>query len=103
MAKVAKGRLGVSQAYIDSADTDLIYEEGPDVEDDLAENYRRNLPKTLAQLPGKGIRNGTAVTVSDEAQQFSVTVYVVHKAGLGLSRLVHLGAGMPAALGPSRP
>jgi hypothetical protein len=79
LTKVAKGALGVSKAYIDSADTDLIYEEGSDVEEDMAEVYARNLEKTLEKLPGKGLKSNSVVSIQDEFQHFSVHVTLVHR------------------------
>lgn len=57
----------------------LAYEEGADLDpEEVAENARL-LPLPLEQLPGGGIRHGSIVSVSDQAQDFNCQLVISHK------------------------
>ena len=76
--QVIKKRLGVSRATVDCADTDLVYEEGSDLDEDEVEAYTRNLDKVLERLPGKGVCDGAVLAVSDALQDIEVRVRIEH-------------------------
>jgi hypothetical protein len=55
---------------------DIVYEEGEDADEGLAE---RNGPKPLATLPAGGIQHGTVVRVDDAAQELTLDLRIEHK------------------------
>ncbi|KAI9997203.1 hypothetical protein PInf_000639 [Phytophthora infestans] len=72
--KVLKKKLGVNEPTI-SIGANTIYEEGEDAEMSLAVN----LEKKLVDLPGKGIRHDTTVSVEDFSQDFRCNIRVLHR------------------------
>lgn len=56
-----------------------MYEEGEGLDPDEAAESAVHLPKTLAQLPGGGIGNGSTFQVSDQAQQLDLDFVVWHQ------------------------
>ncbi|GIL50913.1 hypothetical protein Vafri_6998 [Volvox africanus] len=60
----------------------FLYEEGEGLEDDEVEAYTAMLSRTLASLPGGGLRHGSILTVQDQSQHFGVDVIIVHTEGL---------------------
>jgi ubiquitin-like 1-activating enzyme E1 B len=55
------------------------YEEGEGLEDDEIADNQARLPKTLAALPGGGIRHGTVVYVQDQGQALTFEMHVSHQ------------------------
>lgn len=55
------------------------YEEGGDLEPDEVASNARLLPLMLDKLPGGGLKHGTIVNVSDQAQDFSCQLVITHK------------------------
>jgi hypothetical protein len=51
---------------------------GEGLEEDEVESYAAMLPRTLAALPGGGLRHGSILTVQDQSQHFGVDIIVVH-------------------------
>ncbi|GIL75048.1 hypothetical protein Vretifemale_4869 [Volvox reticuliferus] len=56
----------------------FLYEEGEGLEEDEVEAYTAMLPRTLASLPGGGLRHGSILTVQDQSQHFGVDIIIVH-------------------------
>jgi Ubiquitin/SUMO-activating enzyme ubiquitin-like domain len=57
----------------------FMYEEGADLDaDETAENAAHR-PVPLAALPGGGIRHGSLVAISDQAQAFEAQLVVSHR------------------------
>lgn len=75
--QVLKKRLALVSPTV-SCDN-FIYEEGPDLEADEAAESAAHRPTMLADLPGGGIRDGSIVHISDQAQAFDVQVIVTHQ------------------------
>lgn len=55
------------------------YEEGADLDPDEVVANQRLLPVLLDQLPGGGIKHGSILSISDQAQDFSCQMIVTHK------------------------
>uniref|UniRef100_A0A1D1YE67 SUMO-activating enzyme subunit 2 n=1 Tax=Anthurium amnicola TaxID=1678845 RepID=A0A1D1YE67_9ARAE len=75
--KIVKRKLGMNCPLIMHGLT-LIYEEGDDLEDDVAANYALNFEKVLAELPAP-ITSGTMLTVEDLQQELSCNINVKHR------------------------
>jgi len=73
--RILKARLGIIEPNIMMVDS-LVYEEG----DGCDTSLRKNLEKTLAELPGCTVANGGGMTVSDYRQDLDVRVLLFHKA-----------------------
>ncbi|KAK2080672.1 hypothetical protein QBZ16_000526 [Prototheca wickerhamii] len=58
----------------------FMYEEGDDLEPDEVEFNEANLLKRLKDLPGGGLGAGSALEVSDQAQQLSFRLVLEHEA-----------------------
>ncbi|EFJ49068.1 hypothetical protein VOLCADRAFT_104505 [Volvox carteri f. nagariensis] len=80
LSGVIKKRLAVNTPNLLSGG--FLYEEGEGLEQDEVEAYTALLPRTLAELPGGGLRHGSILTVQDQSQHFGVDVIVVHTADL---------------------
>ena len=72
--KVLKGRLGFNQPSIVQG-SNMLYEEGEDAEESLAEN----LPLMLDKCPGGGLADGSLITVEDFSQDLTVLVLLRHR------------------------
>jgi len=72
--KVLKGRLGFNQPSIVQG-SNMLYEEGEDAEESLAEN----LPLMLSKCPGGGLVDGSLITVEDFSQDLTVLVLLRHR------------------------
>lgn len=57
-----------------------MYEEGEGLDEDESEEYTAMLPKTLNDLPGGGLSNGSMVTVQSQAQHFCCTIILSQEA-----------------------
>ena len=79
LAQVLKKRLSMNDPSIMAGN--FAYEEGDDLEPEEVAANARLLPITLESLPGGGLKHGTVVTVSDQAQDFSCQLVLTHKAG----------------------
>lgn len=58
------------------------YEEGADLEPDEVAANARLLPLPLGSLPGGGLKHGTIVSVTDQAQDFTCQLVITHKVSL---------------------
>ncbi|KXZ51045.1 hypothetical protein GPECTOR_14g32 [Gonium pectorale] len=76
LSGVIKKRLAVNTPNLLAGG--FLYEEGEGLEEDEVEAYAAMLTKTLAQLPGGGLRHGTILTVQDQSQHFGVELILVH-------------------------
>eukprot|EP00879_Flechtneria_rotunda_P009733 GHRR01010182.1.p1 GENE.GHRR01010182.1~~GHRR01010182.1.p1 ORF type:complete len:405 (+),score=133.43 GHRR01010182.1:2062-3276(+) len=76
--KVLKKRLAINIPSLNTLGG-FWYEEGEDLEEDEAEASRILLPKTLASLPGGGLKHGTIVAVSDQSQAITVDLIITHQ------------------------
>eukprot|EP00878_Enallax_costatus_P005261 GHUV01005528.1.p1 GENE.GHUV01005528.1~~GHUV01005528.1.p1 ORF type:complete len:689 (+),score=205.63 GHUV01005528.1:3622-5688(+) len=79
--KVIKQRLAVAMPCLTSSGTtgDLQYDEGEGLEPDEVENNKALLGKTLASLPGGGLRNGSVVMVDDYSQVLNLNLHITHQ------------------------
>ncbi len=77
--QVLKERLAlVSPTVVADA---FMYEEGPDLDEDEAAESAAHRPTPLAALPGGGIRHGSIVAISDQAQAFEASLVISHRVG----------------------
>jgi hypothetical protein len=60
-------------------DGGMSYEEGEGLEQDEVEFNQGLLPRTLAMLPGGGIKHGVVVYVEDQGQALSLEMHVSHQ------------------------
>lgn len=76
--QVVKGRLALVNPTVTGGE--FVYEEGEDLEADEVEFHARNLPKTLAALPGGGLGPGATVEVTDQTQHFAARIVLNQRA-----------------------
>lgn len=79
LLKVLKKRLSMNEPSIMAGN--FAYEEGMDLEPDEVAANAKFLPVALDKLPGGGLKHGTIVDVSDQAQDFSCQLVLSHKVG----------------------
>jgi Ubiquitin/SUMO-activating enzyme ubiquitin-like domain len=73
ITKVIKAKLGFNEPSVSVPITaSLLYEEGEDVE---PEDYEGLLPKVLADI---SVVDGTSLSIQDQSQDLSVTVFIRH-------------------------
>jgi ubiquitin-like 1-activating enzyme E1 B len=70
---VLKQHLHFTQPSVTVGDTNLVYEEGEDLEEDEVARYRRAASATLASL---GVQDGVRIDVEDFAQDMQVNLLV---------------------------
>ncbi|XP_058106067.1 SUMO-activating enzyme subunit 2 isoform X2 [Magnolia sinica] len=75
--KIVKNKLGMSSPLIMHG-SNLIFEVGDDLEEDVAANYAANLDKVLAELPTP-VTSGTILTVEDLQQELSCNINIKHR------------------------
>ncbi|KAG8655910.1 hypothetical protein MANES_04G086600v8 [Manihot esculenta] len=75
--KIVKAKLGMNSPLIMHG-SNLLYEVGDDLEDDMIANYTANLEKVLSELPSSVI-GGTMLTVEDLQQEFTCNIYIKHR------------------------
>lgn len=75
--KIVRNKLGMNLPIIMHG-ANLIYEDGDDIEDDIAVSYARNLDKVLAELPSQ-VTNGTVLTVEDLQQELTCSINIKHR------------------------
>uniref|UniRef100_A0A7S2FAA2 Ubiquitin/SUMO-activating enzyme ubiquitin-like domain-containing protein n=1 Tax=Octactis speculum TaxID=3111310 RepID=A0A7S2FAA2_9STRA len=73
LSKVIKGRLSFTEPTIMLGDGE-IWMEGKDAED-----FSVNLPKTLANCPNGGVRDGVVMIVEDFLQDLEVNILIHHQ------------------------
>lgn len=71
--RILKQELGLQQPTIQLNTHDMIWEEGPDSDQDM---FQKNYTKTLNHLPAGGIQHGTLVRVDDFTQSLEFTIAV---------------------------
>jgi ubiquitin-like 1-activating enzyme E1 B len=76
----------------------LSYEEGADLDPEEVADNAKLLTLPLDQLPGGGIRHGSIVSVSDQAQDFNCQLVISHK--VTTPPFLHtVGVGVVAVVG----
>ncbi|XP_073000477.1 SUMO-activating enzyme subunit 2 [Typha latifolia] len=75
--KIVNAKLGMNLPLIMHGST-LIFEDGDDLEEDVAANYAKNLDKVLAELPVP-VTSGTMLTVEDLQQELSCNINIKHR------------------------
>ena len=75
--QVLKKRLSMNEPTIMAGN--FAYEEGADLEPDEVAANAKLLPTALDDLPGGGLKHGTIVSVSDQAQDFNCQLVISHK------------------------
>ncbi|KAJ3694064.1 hypothetical protein LUZ60_009544 [Juncus effusus] len=75
--KVIKSKLGMNLPLV-MRGSNLIYEEGDDLDDDLVATYALNLDKVLAELPAP-VTNGTNLSVEDFQQELTCNINIKHR------------------------
>ncbi|KAH0470091.1 hypothetical protein IEQ34_001649 [Dendrobium chrysotoxum] len=75
--KIVRNKLGMNLPLIMHG-ANLIFEDGDDIEEDVASNYARNLDKVLAELPSP-VTSGTALTVEDLQQELKCNIIIKHR------------------------
>ncbi|KAG6494449.1 hypothetical protein ZIOFF_049475 [Zingiber officinale] len=77
--KIIKVKLGMNLPMVMQG-TALIYEDGDDLEEDVAANYALNLDKNLADLPAP-LTGGTMLTIEDFQQELKCHINIKHRLG----------------------
>ncbi|KAL0927893.1 hypothetical protein M5K25_002115 [Dendrobium thyrsiflorum] len=75
--KIVRNKLGMNLPLIMHG-ANLIFEDGDDIEEDVASNYARNLDKVLAELPSP-VTSGTVLTVEDLQQELTCNINIKHR------------------------
>lgn len=75
--KIVRNKLGMNLPLVMQG-ANLIFEEGDDIEEDIASNYARNLDKVLAELPSP-VTSGTVLTVEDLQQELTCNINIKHR------------------------
>ncbi|KAI0529481.1 hypothetical protein KFK09_002031 [Dendrobium nobile] len=75
--KIVRNKLGMNLPLIMHG-ANLIFEDGDDIEEDVASNYARNLDKVLAELPSP-VTSGTVLTVEDLQQELTCNIIIKHR------------------------
>ncbi|XP_074578121.1 SUMO-activating enzyme subunit 2-like isoform X1 [Curcuma longa] len=75
--KIVKVKLGMNLPMVMQGTT-LIYEDGDDLEEDVAANYALNLDKKLADLPAP-VTSGTMLTIEDFQQELKCHINIKHR------------------------
>lgn len=69
------------------------YVEGEGLDADEAEDSRKLLPRTLAQLPGGGLVHGTIVSVQDQSQSVDFELIISHQVGAVITKQCVISSG----------
>lgn len=72
-----RGALAVACPALECGE--FLYEEGEGLEEDEVAMYASLLPRTLAALPGGGVRGGSMVGITDQLQNLNVRLILQHK------------------------
>ncbi|KAG0480949.1 hypothetical protein HPP92_011807 [Vanilla planifolia] len=75
--KIVRNKLGMNLPLIMNG-SNLIFEAGDDLEEDVAANYMQNLNKVLAELPSP-VTSGTVLTVEDLQQELTCNINIKHR------------------------
>ncbi|XP_031260229.1 SUMO-activating enzyme subunit 2-like, partial [Pistacia vera] len=75
--KIVKAKLGMNFPLIMHG-SNLLYEVGDDLDDDMVANYAANLEKVLSELPSP-VNSGTMLTVEDLQQELVCSINIKHR------------------------
>lgn len=75
--KIVKAKLGMSFPVLMHG-SQILYEVGDDLEEDMIAIYSANLEKVLSELPTP-VTSGTTLSVEDFQQEFSCTINIKHR------------------------
>ncbi|XP_044508066.1 SUMO-activating enzyme subunit 2-like isoform X2 [Mangifera indica] len=77
VAKIVKAKLGMNFPLIMHG-SNLLYEVGDDLDEDMVANYAANLEKVLSELPSP-VTSGTMLTVEDLQQELVCSINIKHR------------------------
>ncbi|XP_028767887.1 SUMO-activating enzyme subunit 2-like [Neltuma alba] len=75
--KIVKAKLGMNLPIIMQG-SNLLFETGDDLDEDMIANYEANLEKVLAELPSP-VTSGTMLSVEDLQQELSCNINIKHR------------------------
>ncbi|KAK4284767.1 hypothetical protein QN277_001551 [Acacia crassicarpa] len=75
--RIVKAKLGMNLPIIMQG-SNLLFEAGDDLDEDMIANYEANLEKVLAELPSP-VTSGTMLTVEDLLQEFTCNINIKHR------------------------
>ncbi|KAI9127625.1 hypothetical protein K1719_000618 [Acacia pycnantha] len=75
--KIVKAKLGMNLPIIMQG-SNLLFEAGDDLDEEMIANYEANLEKVLAELPSP-VTSGTMLTVEDLLQEFTCNINIKHR------------------------
>ncbi|KAJ0077122.1 hypothetical protein Patl1_36495 [Pistacia atlantica] len=75
--KIVKAKLGMNFPLIMHG-SNLLYEVGDDLDEDMVANYAANLEKVLSELPSP-VNSGTRLTVEDLQQELVCSINIKHR------------------------
>ncbi|XP_031252237.1 SUMO-activating enzyme subunit 2-like [Pistacia vera] len=75
--KIVKAKLGMNFPLIMHG-SNLLYEVGDDLDEDMVANYAANLEKVLSELPSP-VNSGTMLTVEDLQQELVCSINIKHR------------------------
>lgn len=104
LPQVIKQRLAIAVPCLTAVGEtgDFEYQEGEGLDPDEIDDYTVSLPKTLASLPGGGIKNDSVILVDDFSQALKLNLHIRHQVGVGSLRWGGAAAALTIAPASSR-